>query len=54
MTVFLGRLHPGSPWLWALLAVGYGLSGWVVNDGFADPMWMWGPVSLQLVCLATD
>ncbi|WP_244308831.1 YfhO family protein, partial [Streptomyces monomycini] len=24
MTVFLGRLHPGSPWLRALLAVGYG------------------------------
>jgi hypothetical protein len=54
MTVFLGRLHPGSAWWRALLAVGYGLSGWVVNDGFADPMWMWGLVSLPLVCLAAD
>lgn len=54
MTVFLGRLHQGSPWLRALLAVGYGVCAWVLNDGAADPRWMWGLVSLPLVCLACD
>lgn len=54
MTVFLGRLHRGSPWLRALLAAGYGVCAWVLNDGAADPMWMWGLVSLPLVCLACD
>ncbi|MFK8850053.1 YfhO family protein [Streptomyces sp. Ac-502] len=54
MTVFLGRLHPGSPWLRALLAVGYGTCGWVVSDGTADPMWMWGLVSLPLIGIAAD
>ncbi|GAA0693892.1 YfhO family protein [Kitasatospora atroaurantiaca] len=54
MTVFLGRLHRGSPWLRALLAVGYGLCAWVLNDGSPDPMWMWGLVSLPLVSLACD
>ncbi|MFB6437265.1 YfhO family protein [Streptomyces sp. NPDC056411] len=54
MTVFLGRLHPGSGWLRALLSVGYGLCAWVLNDGFADPMWMWGLVALPLVGIAAE
>ncbi len=54
MTVFLGRLHPGSAWLRALLAVGYGTCAWVVSDGAADPMWMWGLVSLPLIGIAAD
>ncbi|GGU89112.1 membrane protein [Streptomyces albospinus] len=54
MTVLLGRLHPGSGVLRALLAVGYGLCAWVLNDGYADPMWMWGLVSLPLTGIAAD
>ncbi|WP_246102682.1 YfhO family protein [Streptomyces piniterrae] len=54
MTVFLGRLHPGPGWLRALLAVGYGLCGWVVNDGCTDPMWMWGLVALPMAGIAGD
>jgi hypothetical protein len=54
MTRFLGRLHPGSAWLRALLAVGYGLCAWVLDDGSVHPMWMWGLVSLPLLCLAGD
>ncbi|MFF4606607.1 YfhO family protein [Streptomyces sp. NPDC001339] len=54
MTVFLGRLHPGSGWLRALLSVGYGLCSWVLNDGFADPMWMWGLVALPMLGIAAD
>ncbi|BFV57193.1 YfhO family protein [Kitasatospora sp. CMC57] len=54
MTRFLGRLHPGSRLLRALLAVGYGLCAWVLDVGAAEPMWMWGLVSLPLLCLAGD
>ncbi|MEU9122750.1 YfhO family protein [Streptomyces sp. NPDC048506] len=54
MTVLLGRLHPGSGWLRALLSVGYGLCAWVLNDGFADPMWMWGLVALPMLGIAAD
>ncbi|MDT0458318.1 YfhO family protein [Streptomyces sp. DSM 41527] len=54
MTVFLGRLRPGSGVLRALLSVGYGLCAWVLNDGFADPMWMWGLVALPLTGIAAD
>ncbi|MEV6208122.1 YfhO family protein [Kitasatospora sp. NPDC051914] len=54
MTVLLGRLVPGSPWPRALLAVGYGLCAWVLNDGSPDPMWMWGLVSLPAIGLACD
>ncbi len=54
MTVFLGRVHPGAPWPRALLAVGYGTCAWVVSDGTADPMWMWGLVSLPLTGIAAD
>lgn len=54
MTVFLGRLRPGSPWLRAALAVGYGVSTWTISDGFSDPMWMWGVVCLPLLGIAGD
>ncbi|MGW2631297.1 YfhO family protein [Streptomyces chattanoogensis] len=54
MTVFLGRLQPGPGPLRALLAVGYGLCAWVLCDGFADPMWMWGLVSLPMTGIAAD
>ncbi|MFF9014898.1 YfhO family protein [Streptomyces sp. NPDC014870] len=54
MTVFLGRLHDGSPWLRALLSVGFALSAWMVSDGFSDPMWMWGMVAIPLLGIAYD
>ncbi|MFF2924586.1 YfhO family protein [Streptomyces celluloflavus] len=54
MTVFLGRLHPGSGLLRALLSVGYGLCAWVLNDGYADPMWMWGLAALPMTGIAAD
>ncbi|WP_051969889.1 YfhO family protein [Kitasatospora azatica] len=54
MTVFLGRLHIGSAWARALLAVGYGLCAWVLAAGVGRPAWMWGLVSLPLLCLAFD
>ncbi|MGW7576164.1 YfhO family protein [Streptomyces sp. NPDC054765] len=54
MTVLLGRLHPGSGPLRALLSTGYGLCAWVLHDGFADPMWMWGLVALPLAGIAAD
>ena len=54
MTVFLGRLQPGSRWWRMLLGVGYGMCGWVVNDAFADPMWFWGLIGLPLICIAAD
>jgi hypothetical protein len=54
MTVFLGRLQPGSRWWRVLLGVGYGMCGWVVNDAFADPMWFGGLVGLPLICIAAD
>jgi uncharacterized membrane protein YfhO len=54
MTVFLGHLHSGSRWLRALLAVGYALCGWMINDAFADPMWMWGFAALPALCIAAD
>ncbi|MFE1775371.1 YfhO family protein [Streptomyces sp. NPDC059008] len=54
MTVFLGRLHPGPGALRALVSVGYGLCAWVLNDGFADPMWMWGLVALPMTGIAAE
>ncbi|MFF4185658.1 YfhO family protein [Streptomyces sp. NPDC001691] len=54
MTVFLDRLRPGPPWPRAILAVGYGMSGWVTFDGWSDPMWMWGLLSCPLIGIATD
>ncbi|MFF4324183.1 YfhO family protein [Streptomyces sp. NPDC001568] len=54
MTVFLGRLRPGSPWLRAQLSVGYAVCGWNVAEGAIVPMWMWGLVALPLLALVTD
>ncbi|SEN15027.1 YfhO family protein [Actinacidiphila rubida] len=54
MTVFLGRLHRGSAWLRAALAIGYGVSSWMVSDGFSDPMWMWVLVSLPVLGIVGD
>ncbi|MFJ8043205.1 YfhO family protein [Kitasatospora sp. NPDC096147] len=54
MTRFLGRLHPGPGWQRALLGAGYGLCAWAVQDGAATPAWLWGTVSLPLLCLAGD
>ena len=54
MTYVLGRLHPGPALLRALLAAGYGLCAWVTADGAADPVRLWGLVSLPLLCLAGD
>ncbi|WP_052442810.1 YfhO family protein [Streptacidiphilus neutrinimicus] len=54
MTVFLGRLQPGSGWLRALLSVGYALCGWSVLDGSIVPMWMFGLAALPMLCIAAD
>ncbi|MFJ7156105.1 YfhO family protein [Streptomyces sp. NPDC101118] len=54
MTVFLGRLRPGSPWLRALLGTGYAVCGWTLIEGGIVPMWMWGLVALPLLCIAAD
>ncbi|MEU3503230.1 YfhO family protein [Streptomyces hundungensis] len=54
MTVFLGRLRPGSPWLRALLSVGYAVSAWMISDGFSDPMWMWGLAAFPMLGIASD
>ncbi|MFI5532571.1 YfhO family protein [Kitasatospora sp. NPDC051853] len=53
-TRLLGRLHPGPGWQRALLGAGYGLCAWVVQDGVTTPAWLWGTVSLPLLCLAGD
>ncbi|MFF3976737.1 YfhO family protein [Streptomyces sp. NPDC001828] len=54
MTVFLGRLRPGSPWLRGLLSVGYAVSAWMISDGFSDPMWMWGMAAFPMLGIASD
>ncbi|MFI6682296.1 YfhO family protein [Streptomyces sp. NPDC050485] len=54
MTVLLGRLRPGSPWLRGLLSVGYAVSAWMISDGFSDPMWMWGLVAFPMLGIASD
>ncbi|SEM36229.1 YfhO family protein [Streptacidiphilus jiangxiensis] len=54
MTIFLGRLAPGSGWLRALLSVGYALCGWSVIDGSVVPMWMFGLAALPMLCIAAD
>ena len=38
----------------ALVSVGYGLCAWVLNDGHADPMWMWGLVALPMTGIAAE
>ncbi|WP_371479429.1 YfhO family protein [Kitasatospora sp. NBC_00315] len=54
MTYALGRLHPGPAPLRALLAIGYGLCAWVPAEGAANPVRLWGLVSLPLLLLAGD
>ncbi|WP_052434584.1 YfhO family protein [Streptacidiphilus melanogenes] len=54
MTHYLGRLRPGSPWLRALLAIGFGLCAWTVNDASPDPMWCWALVSVPLIGICVD
>lgn len=54
MTVYLGRLRPGSPWLRALLSVGYAVCGWGVAEGTIVPMWTWGLVAIPLLGIAAD
>ncbi|MFZ3544554.1 YfhO family protein [Streptomyces sp. 4.24] len=54
MTVYLGRLRPGSPWLRALLSVGYAVCGWGVAEGTIVPMWTWGLVAVPLLGIAAD
>ncbi|MER5932313.1 YfhO family protein [Streptomyces sp. NPDC002054] len=54
MTVFLGRLRHGSPWLRALLATGYAVCGWGVVEGTVVPMWTWGLVALPLLGIVAD
>ncbi|MEV7024446.1 YfhO family protein [Kitasatospora sp. NPDC093558] len=54
MTHVLGRLHAGPRRLRALTAVGYGLCAWVLGFGGSAPNWLWGLVSLPLLCLAGD
>ncbi|MFE4635380.1 YfhO family protein [Streptomyces sp. NPDC056773] len=54
MTVYLGRLRPGSPWLRALLAVGYAVCGWGVTEGTIVPMWTWGLVAIPMLGIAAD
>ncbi|MEU9097556.1 YfhO family protein [Streptomyces sp. NPDC048361] len=54
MTILLGRLRPGSPWLRGLLSVGYAVSAWMISDGFSDPMWMWGMAAFPLLGIASD
>ncbi|WP_449485660.1 YfhO family protein [Streptomyces avidinii] len=54
MTVYLGRLRPGSPWLRALLSVGYAVCGWGVAEGTVVPMWTWGLVAVPMLGLAAD
>lgn len=54
MTVYLGRLRPGSPWLRALLSVGYAVCGWGVTEGTIVPMWTWGLVAVPMLGIAAD
>lgn len=54
MTVYLGRLRPGSPWLRALLSVGYAVCGWGVAEGTIVPMWTWGLVAIPMLGIAAD
>ncbi|MEU3405053.1 YfhO family protein [Streptomyces sp. NPDC006670] len=54
MTSLLLRIRTGPPWQAGLLAVGYGVSSWTVAAAAADPMWMWGLVSLPLTGIAMD
>ncbi|GGK98797.1 YfhO family protein [Streptomyces flaveus] len=52
MTWWLRRLQPGSWWQSGLLGAAYALSGWTLNDGVFDPMWLWGLTAFPLMLLA--
>jgi uncharacterized membrane protein YfhO len=54
MALWLGRLRPGPRWQAGLLGAAYGLSGWTLNDGVFDPMWLWGLTAFPLMLLALD
>ncbi|WP_033326214.1 YfhO family protein [Streptomyces yerevanensis] len=54
MTLWLRRLRPGSWWQAGLLGAAYALSGWTLNDGVFDPMWLWGLTAFPLMLLALD
>lgn len=54
MTWWLRRLQPGSWWQSGLLGAAYALSGWTLNDGVFDPMWLWGLTAFPLMLLALD
>ncbi|WP_328768074.1 YfhO family protein [Streptomyces sp. NBC_00286] len=54
MTLWLRRLQPGCWWQPGLLGAAYGLSGWTLNDGAFDPMWLWGLTAFPLMLLALD
>ncbi|MGK5632383.1 YfhO family protein, partial [Streptomyces sp. URMC 123] len=52
MAVWLRRFRPGPWWAAGLFGAAYGLSGWTLNDGTPDPMWLWGLTALPLMLLA--
>jgi uncharacterized membrane protein YfhO len=54
MTVYLRRIGRGPWWAATMLAVGYALAGWALDDASFVPMWLWGPVALPLLCLAGE
>ncbi|GAB2978366.1 YfhO family protein [Streptomyces pseudoechinosporeus] len=54
MAWWLRRLKPGPWWQAGLLGAAYGLSGWTLNDGVFDPMWLWGLTAFPLMLLALD
>ena len=54
MALWLRRLRPGPWWQAGLLGAAYGLSGWTLNDGAFDPMWLWGLTAFPLMLLALD
>ncbi|TLS45400.1 YfhO family protein [Streptomyces montanus] len=54
MVLWLRRLRPGPWWQAGLLGAAYGLSGWTLNDGAFDPMWLWGLTAFPLMLLALD
>jgi uncharacterized membrane protein YfhO len=54
MVLWLRRLRPGPWWQAGLLGASYGVSGWTLNNGAFDPMWLWGLTAFPLMLLALD
>ena len=48
------RRADGPWWQTGLLGAAYGLSGWTLNDGTPDPMWLWGLTAFPLMLLALE